>query len=75
MAEPLYWTLSDLKQHSHIGTDRPLPHRIGLTLVSQVVRMDYLVYMQVPNEADKVKFPFENKKSGQNLKCCTATTR
>jgi hypothetical protein len=42
--------------------------------VSEGVRIIYLVYIQVPNAADKVKFLFENWKSGQNLKHSTATT-
>jgi quinol monooxygenase YgiN len=57
-----------------MGTDPPLPHRFGLTSVSQLGRMVYLAYMQDPNAADKVKIMFEIWKSCQNLKHSTATT-
>ena len=62
-------------KHSHMSTDPPLPHRFGLTSVSQLGRMVYLAYMQDPNAADKVKIMFEIRKSHQNLKHSTATIR
>jgi len=57
-----------------MDSDRPIPRRLGLASVSEVVRIIYLAYIQVPNAADKVKFLFEIWKSGQNLKHSTATT-
>ena len=56
-----------------MDSDRPIPRRLGLASVSEVVRIIYLAYIQVPNAADKVKFLFEFWKSGQNLKHSTAT--
>ena len=58
-----------------MSTDPPLPHRFGLTSVSQLGKMIYLAYMQDPNAADKVKIMFEIWKSRQNLRCSTAITR
>ena len=57
-----------------MGTDLLLPHFFELTLVSQLVRMIYLVYMQASNAADKVEIMFEIWKPQQNLKHSTATT-
>ena len=59
-------------KHSHMSTDPPLPHRFGLTSVSQLGKMVYLAYIQNPNTADKVKIMFEIWKSRQNLKHSTA---
>jgi len=39
------WTLWDLKQHSHITTDWPLPHHPRVVLISKVLRKVYLAYM------------------------------
>jgi hypothetical protein len=57
-----------------MDSDRPIPYHLGLASVSEGVRIIYLAYIQVPNVANKVKFLFENWKSGQNLKHSTATT-